>query len=227
MKNKKTNAAQIWKQLEDHLVPRLRLSITDRAIYSHLLRHSRLEGKRRLRFSILWLALGARLCTNAAPWALRRLIAHGVLLLVERSKAGPVVEVRPPAEIPAVPPRRTTPPRLPHCPPLSLRPPLRPHAKAARHFTPQTLSRPDAAPCAFQMCGFNVKRRTGLPVKRLIERKSACGYANKATAVPTSLDFLMQLHLFNSPRPKVHQNYDRTISETKLYPLEASPRFVA
>ena len=47
------------------------------------------------------------------------------------------------------------------------------------------------------------------------------------SAVPTSLNFLLQLHLFNSPRPKVHQNYDRTISETKLYPLEASPRLVA
>jgi len=30
MKNKKTNAEQIWKQFEDLLVPRLRLSITDR-----------------------------------------------------------------------------------------------------------------------------------------------------------------------------------------------------
>src|SRR5260370_27189380 len=105
MKNKKTNAAQISKQLDDHLVPRLRLSITDRAIYSPLLRHSRLEGKRRLRFSILWLALGARLCTNAARWALRRLIAHGVLRLVERSKAGHVVEVRLPDEIRATRPR--------------------------------------------------------------------------------------------------------------------------
>src|SRR5260370_3734340 len=106
MKNKKTNAAQISKQLDDHLVPGLRLSIPDRAIYSHLLRHSRLEGKRRLRFSILWLALGARLCTNAARWALRRLIAHGVLRLVERSKAGHVVEVRLPDEIRAVRPGR-------------------------------------------------------------------------------------------------------------------------
>src|SRR6266851_2062510 len=57
MKNKKPNALQIWKHLEDHLVPRLCLSVIDRAVYSHLLRHSRLEGKLRLRFSILWLAL--------------------------------------------------------------------------------------------------------------------------------------------------------------------------
>jgi len=106
MKNKKTNAAQIWKQLEDHLVPRLRLSITDRAIYSHLLRHSRLEGRARLRFSIAWLARGARLSTNPARWAVRRLIAHGALRLLERGKAGHVVEVLLPDEIRATRPRR-------------------------------------------------------------------------------------------------------------------------
>ena len=87
MKNKKTNAAQIWKQLEDHLVPRLRLSITDRAIYSHLLWYSRLEGRARLRFSIAWLA-------------------HGALRLLERGKAGHVVEVLLPDEIRATRPRR-------------------------------------------------------------------------------------------------------------------------
>jgi 5-methylcytosine-specific restriction endonuclease McrA len=108
MKNKKPNAEHIWKQFEDHLVPRLRLSITDRAVYSHLLRHSRLEGRTRLRFSIVWLARGARLSTNPARWAVRRLIAHGALRLVERGKAGHVVEVRLPDEIRACSPRRAT-----------------------------------------------------------------------------------------------------------------------
>src|SRR2546427_11100271 len=55
MKNKKPNAELVWKQLEDLLAPRLRLSVIDRTVYSHLLRHSRLEGKLRLRFSIQWL----------------------------------------------------------------------------------------------------------------------------------------------------------------------------
>src|SRR5260370_5237445 len=99
MKSNKPDAAQICKQLEDLLVPRLRLSITDRAVYSHLLRHSRLEGRPRLRFSIAWLSRGARLSTNPARWAVRRLIAHGALRLLERSKAGHVVEVRLPDEI--------------------------------------------------------------------------------------------------------------------------------
>ena len=42
MKNKKLNAVHVWKQLEDLAVPRLHLSVHERAAYSHLLRHSRL-----------------------------------------------------------------------------------------------------------------------------------------------------------------------------------------
>ena len=55
MKAKKPNAELVWKQLEDILAPQLRLSVFDRTVYSHLLRHSRLEAKLRLRFSILGL----------------------------------------------------------------------------------------------------------------------------------------------------------------------------
>ncbi len=102
MKNKKLNVEHIWKQFEDLLVPRLRLSVTDRAVYSHLLRHSRLEGKVRLRFSILWLARNIRLSGGPVREAVRRLAAQGALRLVERSKAGHVVEVRLPDEIRAV-----------------------------------------------------------------------------------------------------------------------------
>ena len=99
MKISKTNAVLVWKQLEDVLVPRLGLSVVERAVYSHLLRHSRLEDRVRLRFSIYWLARGARLSTGSVRPAVRRLVAKGVLRLVERTKAGHVVEVRLPGEI--------------------------------------------------------------------------------------------------------------------------------
>src|SRR5216684_3883939 len=99
MKNKKPNAELVWKQLEDQLVPRLRLSLIDRTVYSHLLRHSHLEGKLRLRFSIRWLARNIRLSSGPVREAVRRLVAQGALRLVQRSKAGHVVEVRLPGEI--------------------------------------------------------------------------------------------------------------------------------
>ena len=99
MKNKKPNAELIWKQLEDLVVPRLRLSVIERAVYSHLLRHSRLEGRLRLRFSISWLARGARISSNPARNAVRCLLDQGALRLIERTRKGHVVEVRLPDEI--------------------------------------------------------------------------------------------------------------------------------
>src|SRR5215472_4669812 len=56
MKTKKIDALHVWKQLDDVLAPRLRLTPTDRVVYEHLLRHSRFDGKRRLLFSILGVA---------------------------------------------------------------------------------------------------------------------------------------------------------------------------
>ena len=99
MKTEKLNAERLWKQFEDDLIPQLRLSVIDRAVYSHLLRHSRLEGKPRVRFSLAWLAHGARLCVGSARPALHRLFDNGALRLIECSKNGHLVQVRLPEEI--------------------------------------------------------------------------------------------------------------------------------
>jgi len=95
----KANAEYVWKQLEDVVVPQLRLSVSERAVYFHLLRHSRLEGKLRYRFSIASLGRGTRLSATGIRAAMRRLVHQGALRLVQRSKAGHVVEVRVPDEI--------------------------------------------------------------------------------------------------------------------------------
>jgi len=102
MKNKKLNAVHVWKQIEDLEVPRLHLSVIDRAVYSHLLWHSRLEGRPELRFSILWLARGACLSTGSVRQAVRSLVAKGAMRLAERSRAGHVVKVHLPEEIRSV-----------------------------------------------------------------------------------------------------------------------------
>jgi 5-methylcytosine-specific restriction endonuclease McrA len=99
MKTKKPNAELVWKQLDDLLVPRLRLGPIDRAAYCYLLRHSRLEGKLQVRFSLRWLARGTGVSTTAARPAVRRLTDHGALRLVECSHGGHVAEVRLPEEI--------------------------------------------------------------------------------------------------------------------------------
>jgi len=99
MKTKKLNAVYVWKQIDDVLVPRLRLSVTEHAVCSHLVRHSRLEGKLRAQFSISGIARHIGLSTGPARHAVRQLVEYGALRLVERSKAGYVVEVRLPEEI--------------------------------------------------------------------------------------------------------------------------------
>jgi 5-methylcytosine-specific restriction endonuclease McrA len=98
MKNK-PNAAYLWKQLEDLVVPRLRLSVSERAVYYHLLRHSRLEGKVRCRFSIASLGRGTRLTGRPVREAVRRLVGQGALRLIRRGQTGHLVEVRVPDEI--------------------------------------------------------------------------------------------------------------------------------
>jgi 5-methylcytosine-specific restriction endonuclease McrA len=110
MKNTKVNAAQVWKQFEDLLAPKLNFSRTDRAIYSHLFRHSRLEGKLQFRFSIAWLARGVSLSMKATRGSVRRLVARGVLGLVERNcRSQHVVRVRLPLEVKGVrTPRKTS-----------------------------------------------------------------------------------------------------------------------
>jgi hypothetical protein len=100
--HRRFDAVRVWKEFEDLLIPRLRLSVIERAVYSHLLRHSRLEGRQRLRFSIQWLARGAGLSEWAARKGVRQLMAKGALRLTERSKRGHVVEVRLPGEVRAV-----------------------------------------------------------------------------------------------------------------------------
>jgi predicted DNA-binding transcriptional regulator len=109
MKNNKPDAKLVWKQLEDDLVPRLGLNLTERVVYAHLLRHSRLEGQRQLRFSIVQLARSVRISDQPVRHAVRSLAAKGALRLVDRTQAGHLVEVFLPDEIQAAPPDGTVP----------------------------------------------------------------------------------------------------------------------
>src|SRR5258708_13368899 len=101
MKTKKPNAELVWKQLEDFLAPRLRLSAIDRTVYAHLLRHSPLEGKLRLHFSIPWLGRTVHLSLTPARKAVRPLFTPGALPLAPLSKARHLLPAPPPEHIPA------------------------------------------------------------------------------------------------------------------------------
>ena len=99
MKPKKIDGVEVWKDFED-LAARLGLNVIERAVYSHLLRHTRLEGKLRLHFSLPELARKVRISRGPVRDALHRLAGHGALRFIERSYSGHLVEVRLPAEVP-------------------------------------------------------------------------------------------------------------------------------
>ena len=102
MPNKKLNPKLLWIQFEDVLVPRLGLTVWDRAVYSYLLRHSLLIGKRRLHFAVMSVAHNLRLSNGPVRQAVRRLDELGALRLLERSKTGHLVEMRLPEHIRAI-----------------------------------------------------------------------------------------------------------------------------
>jgi 5-methylcytosine-specific restriction endonuclease McrA len=106
MKEKKIDAVEVWKEL-DALAPRLGLTVIDRVVYLHLLRLTHVEGKRRLRFSILGIAPDLGLSGHPVREAVRRLMDKGALRLIERSNIGHLVEVRLPSEVRAPRARRT------------------------------------------------------------------------------------------------------------------------
>jgi 5-methylcytosine-specific restriction endonuclease McrA len=102
MKPKKLNPGLLWRQFEDVLVPRLGLTVFDRAVYSYLLRHSLVVGKLRLHFSVISVAAKLGLSNGPVRQAVRRLDELGALRLLERSKTGHLVEMRLPQNIRAI-----------------------------------------------------------------------------------------------------------------------------
>jgi len=99
MKTNELDPRHLWKQLEDVVAPRLRLTAIEHVVYSHLLRHSLLEGKRRLRFSLIWLGRNLSLSRTPVRNAVHRLDELRALHILERSRSGHVVEMRLPEEI--------------------------------------------------------------------------------------------------------------------------------
>src|SRR5579859_3512941 len=106
MQTKKVNVKFLWMQFEDVLAPRLGLTVWDRAVYSYLLRHSLVVGKFRLHFAVMNVARDLGLSNGPVRQAVRRLDELGALRLLERSKAGHLVEMRLPEEIRAIRRRR-------------------------------------------------------------------------------------------------------------------------
>lgn len=103
MKTTKPNAKLLWKQIDDELVPRLGLNLTERVVYLSLLRHSRLEGQRHLRFTVSRFSRSVGLSGWSTRMAVRSLAAKGAVRLLDRSQCGHLAEVFLPDEIQDLP----------------------------------------------------------------------------------------------------------------------------
>jgi 5-methylcytosine-specific restriction endonuclease McrA len=106
--HRRPDAARLWADIEDHLVPAFALYSSDRVLYFYLVRRGRLAGKRVLRIAARALAIGTHLSRSTVRHVLRRLGAKGLLRIRKRSYQGYQIEVTLPREIPGcVVPRST------------------------------------------------------------------------------------------------------------------------
>lgn len=93
------DCVQLWRDVEDQLVPMLQMKIGEQVVYVYLLRHSRLEGRRRVSVALSGLARGVCVSDCTAREHLRGLARKGCVKLHERGQKGHLVEVFLPAEI--------------------------------------------------------------------------------------------------------------------------------
>jgi hypothetical protein len=101
----------VLKQCEDHLFPGLKMTIRERALYYHLLRHTRLEGKESGVFALLPLALQLGVSDSSVRDDVRTLHDRGGIRIVERSRLGHLIHVPLPTEIEGIVPRER--PKMP------------------------------------------------------------------------------------------------------------------
>lgn len=102
------NLAEVIAQVEDHLVPRLKLDVGEARLYYHLFRHSRLVGKDDVLTSVSQLANALNCSKNAVKPRLRTLADKGVIV-TRAGQNGTRIQVFLPKEISDVVPEEIAP----------------------------------------------------------------------------------------------------------------------
>ncbi|MCE5182043.1 MAG: HNH endonuclease [Betaproteobacteria bacterium] len=102
------DAATIIKQCEDHLFPSLQLSVRERVLYYHLLRHTRLEGKSSAIFALMPLSKATGVSDSSSREDIRSLNERGCIKIEDKSRNGHLVRVFLPEEIAGVLPLETS-----------------------------------------------------------------------------------------------------------------------
>ena len=95
--------AQVYSEVEDRLVPGLHLDVWERALYYHLLRHTRLNTGPSAMFAIAPLSKAVGISDIKVREALRSLHRKGCVKIEDRSRKGHLVSVLLPSEVAALP----------------------------------------------------------------------------------------------------------------------------
>jgi 5-methylcytosine-specific restriction endonuclease McrA len=103
------DGSRIIVEIEDYLVPRLKLDLGEARLYYHLFRHSRLIGKHDVLISVAQLADVLNCSKNAVKPRLRSLQEKGVIEVTTTGWAGTRIKVFLPSEIPNAVPAQITP----------------------------------------------------------------------------------------------------------------------
>lgn len=98
---------QIITEIEDHLVPRLKLDVGEARLYYHLFRHSRLVGKHDVLISVGQIAEVLNCSKNTVKPRLRTLQEKKVIDVTNTGWAGTRIKVYLPREIPNAVPEET------------------------------------------------------------------------------------------------------------------------
>jgi 5-methylcytosine-specific restriction endonuclease McrA len=94
---------QIYSDIEDRLVPGLGLSVWERALYYHLLRHTRLKSLPSGMFPLVPLSKAVGISEPKVRDVLRALHRKGCVKIEERSREGHLVAVLFPSEMTGLP----------------------------------------------------------------------------------------------------------------------------
>jgi hypothetical protein len=94
--------SQVLRQIEDHLFPKFELTVHERLVYYHLLRHTHANGRPDNMFAMAPVAVAMGVSESTVRDSIRRLAAIGCIRIEDRSRRGHFVRVLLPAEIPDV-----------------------------------------------------------------------------------------------------------------------------
>jgi DNA-binding Lrp family transcriptional regulator len=100
---------RVVTEIEDHVVPRLKLDVGEARLYYHLLRHSRLVGKHDVLVSVAQIAEVLNCSKNTVKPRLRTLQDKKVIDVTSTGWAGTRIKVFLPREIPDAVPEETAP----------------------------------------------------------------------------------------------------------------------